>query len=353
MTDTPTLILHIGHFKTGTTALQVYWQRNQDALAALGVHYAQTERTAAKHSAIAFAHLHESGARAFLYGYQHTQPALARWDALLDEARALPPGATLIASSEEFIRLGAYPNAADLLKQVAARAQGVTVRVVAYLRPPNDHLRAWYNQLIKLGHPMPGFDATVLNHLEPVHWDYELALAPWIAAFGARAVTLRTYHPALREKDALVRDFSASMGLPMPPALKGIGTDPNPRMDDRLTDYVRVLNAAGVPANQRDNLHARALAALTQRDEVLRAPEIGARFAQIDARARQGIAGLAALPGASLDQQLLLADPVTPQTDTERAWAETTTALLSEMLVLRDALRQLTQRVEALETGAE
>ena len=43
MTQTRDLILHIGHYKTGTTALQVFLHQNRALLALQGLHYASAE----------------------------------------------------------------------------------------------------------------------------------------------------------------------------------------------------------------------------------------------------------------------------------------------------------------------
>lgn len=352
MTELPTLVLHIGHFKTGTTALQVFMGRNERALAAQGIFLAHTARQDFRHGAIPFEMLAEAGQPRIAKPLPGTPSAQQLWRDLLDEARALPPGATLIASSEEFMRLATEPAACAALARMAAQAAGVRVRVIAYLRAPGDHVRSWYNQLIKVGIQVPGFDATVVSQLEPFHLEYDVALQPWIEAFGADAVLVRTYRPDLRHGDAMYRDFFGALGLPMLAQSAIPDYDANPRFDDRMLPYVRVLNQRGIPGDQRDRLHARGLTALAERDEMLSPAEIAQRFKAINQRAAQAIARVAALPGADLDVEALLSTPITPDTPLERSTADAITLLLSEMLVLRTDLRELARRVDALERPA-
>ena len=56
-----TLFLHIGHYKTGTTALQIFLERNAKLLAASGFEYPNFWTHNSKHSAFAFSILRAAG----------------------------------------------------------------------------------------------------------------------------------------------------------------------------------------------------------------------------------------------------------------------------------------------------
>jgi len=250
------LILHIGHFKTGTTALQMYLDYNRDLLAEAGLHYAAETRKHAKHSALAFSLLRRAGVSELMHGYSSPRPPAKIWQALFDETRALPDGQSLLVSSEEFIRLGAHPEAAALLRKQINQASDLRFRVIAYLRPPQAHLQSWYNQLVKMGIPVGSFTTALCSQIEAVHWDYALALKPWVEIFGAEAVILRTYGPALREGDALYADFLGALGFPLPAEAEPMPGDPNRRIDPRRLAYHRGLNPR--PASKATTARGRA-----------------------------------------------------------------------------------------------
>lgn len=298
-----TLILHIGHFKTGTTALQTYLDYNRAPLAEAGLHYAAETRKHAKHSALAFSLLHRVGVSELMHGYASPRPPSRIWEALFDEARALPDGQSLLASSEEFMRLGAHPAAAALLRQQISQAPDLRFRVIAYLRPPQAHLQSWYNQLVKMGIPVGSFATALCSQIEAVHWDYAQALKPWVEIFGTEAVILRAYGPALREGDALYADFLGALGFAVPALAEPPPGDPNRRIDPRRLAYHRGLNRVDLPRHVRELMNGQAQASLDSDDGE------GPRraLATIREEARQGIEAVAALPGAALDTEAMLA----------------------------------------------
>lgn len=309
MTQPRKLILHIGHFKTGTTALQIFFHRNRLRLARGGLVYAATGMRNSKHSPLAFALLRDAGVTSLIYNYNDPKTARELWQELLDELRALPEGKALLVSSEEFMRFGAHPAAVELLRGILADAPDVDLRVIAYLRPPQSHLRSWFNQMHKLGHPCGDFNTAVRSQFEPIHWDYGLALDPWIALCGAEAVTLRGFSDALREGDAIYQDCVGALGYAMPwLAIRAI-SDPNPRIDDRLLPLRRGLNNAKLPKPMAERLMKQAAESLERGTLTPDGPD----FAQIRKRSQDGIEALARLPGAGFDRDALLAQP--PQED--------------------------------------
>lgn len=341
------LILHIGHFKTGTTALQVFLASNREALAAQGLHYAETAVHHAKHSMLAFPILHEAGARELLFGFDGAVTSAEGWDLLLDEARSLPDGGSLLVSSEEFIRFGAYPQCAQILRERLAGAGDLQVRVIAYLRAPQAHLQSYYNQLVKMDIPVAGFDATVRGRLEPIHWDYAQALAPWIEVFGSEAVLLRQFDDRLRAGDAIYRDFLGALGFDMPQDAVFPAQDPNTRLDPALLPLRRGVKRSGLkPRQARPMLAGFQEALLAERGE-----DAGPEFTEIRRIAGQAIENLARLPGAALDTEAMLAALPQPQPAPQRAQDEVTAMLLAEIAALRAQLAAQGQRIAALEAG--
>lgn len=347
---TQTLILHIGHYKTGTTALQVFMSRNRDALARQGLVYADAPLHQGKHSALPFSLLREAGVTDLLHDFDHPDSAATLWQALFAATRALPDGQAMLVSSEEFIRLGAHPAAVDLLRAQIETARDLRVRVIAYLRPPQAHLASWYNQLVKMGIDVPGYDATILARTEAVHWDYGLALRPWIDLFGGGAITLRPFHSGLRQGDALIEDFLDALGQPVPVLAESVAGDPNPRLDDRVLALRRGAGRAGGQPAMARQMAEDAAAAL--------AAEGGAEaprrdFAALRAEAEAGLDTLAALPGAGDLAERLRADLPRPQDPAERRLDEVVAMLAAELARLRLRVARQASRIRALESGGQ
>ena len=349
MTTTHELILHIGHYKTGTTALQVFLERNRSLLAEQGLVYADAPVKFSKHSALAFSLLRDAGVTHLMHDFRNKHSAQVLWQDLFTATRALPAGASMLVSSEEFIRLGAHPAAAALLRDQIETARDLRFRVIAYLRPPQDHLKSWYNQLVKMGVDVGSFDAAVRAQMEQIHWDYALAIKPWLEIFGPEAIVLRGFEPALREGDALFEDFLSGLGFGLPIAATTTEGDPNPRMDDRVLGIRRALNRAGLPAEMSKQVMNRAKASFDAETASSLLPGAPG-FETIRQRADLGIQALAALPGAQeLDTAALRAALPAPQEATERQLEQAVVALSFELAQMRNAQMRQAMRINALE----
>lgn len=309
------IFLHVGHFKTGTTALQVFMARNAARFRSVGLHYAECRRKNAKHSALAFSLYRAVGVRTLMHGYVDDTPPDAIWREFFDEVRSRPEAAVLL-SSEEFMRLGAWPEATELLRKIIAPAsEEFDFRVIAYLRPPQDHLRSWYNQLVKMRQKVGDFESAVLAAMEPVHLDYALAMGPFFDIFGAEAVTLRRYDGALRADNRLFTDFLDTLQVSSPEGLVWPEADPNPRLDERVLEIVRLAQNAGMPPPRVNALKERASAYFDAEAAFLPA----AGDDDLDAvagRARRGIEALAEIKGDMFDPAPMLAGLPRPQDTT-------------------------------------
>jgi hypothetical protein len=245
-----TIYLHIGHYKTGTTALQVFLDSNRDTLQNLGklwnkgVDYPDQFAHFAKHSQMAFSIYREAGMTKLMYGFRDQTPAKERWHSFFDYVRQSKCPSILI-SSEEFMRMGANPKAAQLLKDIISPVQSeFNFKIIAYLRRPDAHLRSWYNQLVKLKQPVPDFNNAVCNVMEPIHYDFGLALRPWMAIFGQEAVVVRAYTEDLRKDGALFRDFLSILDIPFDGKNRSRWILPdngiNARLEERYLELTRI-----------------------------------------------------------------------------------------------------------------
>lgn len=350
-----TLIIHIGHYKTGTTALQIFFSKHPGFLARAGIEYPDVWMHHAKHSAFAFSILRAAGVTKIMYDYTDPTPPRDMWGHLYQRIEQSPHDTVLI-SSEEFMRMGQFAKTREILAQVLEqRPAGLTIRAIAYLREPGPHLQAWYNQLIKMNFQVADLDQAVNGDIEEIHFDYQRALAPWVDILGAENVTVRPY---LKDPDnpvALHQDFLGLLGVTLPDDLLNIKNDPNPRLDDRMIELVRLMQNMDLPRARIKTLRTRALAYLEMQDrQVVRR---GSGMAQANAQARAGLDWLAGLPGNHVDIGDFarhLPEPVS------RAQTDQTLLLgfaLSEVLHLRQRFKKFNmsdvmQRLDALERDA-
>ncbi|MCA0922770.1 sulfotransferase family protein [Pseudooceanicola nanhaiensis] len=347
-----TLYIHIGHYKTGTTALQIFFDEETELLTEAGVEYPRVRFYYSKHSDFAFSILRAAGVEKMMYDYTNPTPPQEMWDELYAHIRESTFDTTLI-SSEEFIRLGQFDRSREILKQMLARKpDDLEIKVVAYLRSPGAHLRSWYNQLIKMNHPVPDLNAAVMGEIEEIHYDYRHALEPWVEALGAENVIVRPYRHDRKNPAALHQDFMKIFGVDLPARRVRHTTDPNPRLDDRVIELVRMMQNSKFPRPTINAILSQADLYFAQQDEqVVRKPD---QMAAARAAAAEGLDWLAELPGGAPHAEHFrrnLPQPVDP------AEVELYTMIgfvFSELILLRQRINRMnpedmTERVSRLE----
>jgi hypothetical protein len=261
------LILHIGHYKTGTTALQVFFAQNRKFLAQNGISYPDILEHNGKHSVLAFSILAGAGLTdRLMHGFTTDVKAQDIWAELLkyiDESK----NPTTLVSSEEFMRVGQFPAAIEILNEILSnRPEWLDVEVVVYLRDPKAHMKSWYNQLIKMGIAVPNLEEATRGTIEEIHYDYRHALKPWVDILGKENVTIRPYGNNRDDPAALHRDFMKTLGVELPEGLVRVKTDPNPRLDDRVTELLRLMQNMGYPRASKKAIRAQAVSYLKAQD---------------------------------------------------------------------------------------
>ncbi len=317
------LVLHIGHYKTGTTAIQVFMARNRDQFLAQGLDYCDLRLHNAKHSCFAFALLKAAGATTLMHGFSDPTPPEVLWGQLFDHIRS-SPAQTVLISSEEFMRLALFPSAVTRLREIFAhRPKDLQISVIVYLRPIRSHLRSWFNQLVKMHVSVPRLELALLNGaIEPIHYDYGLALSCWRTLVGDERLFIRSYIANRADSTALLRDFVTALGFTMPEAPNLLFYDPNPRLDDRILELARALYNAGFRKARVTALCDKALQWLEQQNKELRKlAETEQGFAKIRKRAETGLAELQNLVNTNFDltglvsdlcEETLRSDPIDP-----------------------------------------
>jgi hypothetical protein len=355
-----TLIIHIGHYKTGTTALQIFFNKHTKFLAKAGIVYPDVWMHHAKHSAFAFSILRAAGVEKIMYDYTDPTPPQEMWGNLY-EWMDHTSHQTVLISSEEFMRMGQFPKAQGILHQVLEqRPDDVEVKAVAYLREPGPHLKSWYNQLIKMNFPVANLASAVNGDIEEIHFDYQRALSPWIDILGEQNVMIRPYVKDPSNPAALHQDFMSALGVTLPADLLNIQNDPNPRLDDRMIELMRLMQNMELPRSTINTIRTRAQTYLEKQDLLTEqqgtdaGTGTGTGMTHARTSARAGLDWLARQSGNQVDTEIFahnLPDPAS------RKEAEQTLMLgfvLSEVILLRQRIKKLnisdiTQRLDDIE----
>ena len=211
----PTIFLHLGLHKTGTTFLQRTFLQNRDTLGRHGVLFPETglitrlARPGAPDSL--------SGHTMFGAGLRGAHSDL--FDALLDSlAREIAtenPRAVLL-TSETFLE---PPHTIDPLRVLDTLGQLGQVKPLIYLRRQDHYAESLYKEMLCWARPRltvgPGGFVRDFGD----RWlDFASRLAPWQACFAPEDLILRSYEDA-RAGVGLLADVCDVLGLPGPQQL--------------------------------------------------------------------------------------------------------------------------------------
>ena len=144
----PDLLLHVGHSKTGSSALQSSFALSAEALLAAGIHYPRGREDArARQGRITSGNLDPT--------------RLAR--TYFKAARQAPDARAILLSNEAWF--AGYLNHPEPLRE--AVAQGIRIRILMFLRDPVDWAMSSYMQMVKRGGAVNGFDQFLQNNKFP------------------------------------------------------------------------------------------------------------------------------------------------------------------------------------------
>ncbi|NND02424.1 MAG: hypothetical protein HKN91_06510 [Acidimicrobiia bacterium] len=197
--------IHIGTYKTATSAIQWGLARSSKILGRVGAKYAATGLNVplSKHLHL-FDHIVDGG-------YNHDRHLTHKGEDYLAGLRAEleEPGVSHLLISEEEL---SYPTTtiADYLAPLADKA---AVEVVMVVRRQPEFLESLYLQFLK--EPLRQLTDTFEEFLESRYADYAdfaSVLEPWEAAFGRDALTVIDFDE-LRKGD-VVANFADQLGLP-------------------------------------------------------------------------------------------------------------------------------------------
>jgi hypothetical protein len=250
----PQLLLHIGSFKTGTTALQDALAAKSGVLAGNGVLYHgwQDDGLNRNHSFIAALLLTEEGrGRAGRY-----------FSELAHECHRLGAGRAIV-SAEGFYSLEFVDMERWAVKQAVRReeffrsrreyiqrlqdsiANRFDIKVIVYLRRQDYFLNSLYNQLVK---DVFGYTGTIRDFVEGwgVLADYASLLDLWAEAFGADALMVRVYEKQQQQSLDVVSGFFTDVlgfdGVKVPGHQPPLTHRDNLALPRDILEYKRVVN---------------------------------------------------------------------------------------------------------------
>lgn len=188
-----TVFLHVGHYKTGSSAIQAFLSDNVANLAQQGFLYPVSGRprsapTNHAHLSLSLAREHGFNPPAWYGGKLSSEEAYRQ----LHKEIASSPLDKVIISSEEFVQLPLRQNHEAALAALRKQFDGYDLQILFYIREPLSLLRSWYNEVNK----GPKATANFPTFAKMVNPDFlsQKAIADRLAdAFGSDKLHILTY----------------------------------------------------------------------------------------------------------------------------------------------------------------
>lgn len=207
-----TVFLHIGFFKTGTSAVQELLYINRSHLKANNYYY--PDLGCNHHNCL-------PAMMAFAAG--SPVPPVSRmdecqkgaeeiWNEIINgfEESSLD---NMIISAEMFIDFSFKEQYHYLVDEVGKYLSKYQVTVIVYLREHISYIRSMYQQIIKDGDIFTREEAFILNHLNGWHLSFYPTLQNWARVFGKENMVVDIYEGKKYGVDGLYKDFFGKIGL--------------------------------------------------------------------------------------------------------------------------------------------
>lgn len=217
------LFIHIGYYKTGTTAIQQALESNRAVLAARGVTYPRSGRE----------HNHLDLALSLVDEQDAPESVIAEARRIREEVDAAE--GDVVLSAEGFVRVRPA-----VLREWCGDANAI---IIVYLRDQAEAFASQYQQQVKDGLLSKTFEAFACSAIA----DHTKFLARWEDAFGRENLRVRAYG----ESD-VVLDFLGLTGID-PTGLEISKTHANPSIAGALLEAKRRINAV-FPGTARELL---------------------------------------------------------------------------------------------------
>ncbi len=230
--------IHIGTHKTGSTALQYFFQQNKDKLQEHGFYYPTEGVVDAGHHQIAWAaKKKETGELADLMS------------AVMDAANKKKCSSIILSSEEfEFIR---DVNCLKNLKNVLGEH---TYKIIVFLRRQDTLLESEYNQHIK--HANTQYRHSIYKFYFDIdfshRFDYKQLCRFWGGEFGKNAIHAINYELCCQDPLSIFNRFFAILGLTLDDSFSYPKKQhSNPSLPSEATLYMARLNRFPLNMEQR------------------------------------------------------------------------------------------------------
>ena len=213
-----TCILHIGAEKTGTSALQLFFNANRNALKKDGVFYPSLGEGGSQWEFVAVAHprtwvLVDVGRAFEIKDSEDRDQFVARFRSKFDKAiQQQADGCRhLLISSEHFHSRLASKKSMELLKQFL-EPWVEEFKIVFYIRRQDRVAISYGSTQAKSG--SVNVDAIFKDEVQR-YFDFEAVYDLWADEFGREAIDCRVYEDFADEPHGLIKDFCSLVDVPV------------------------------------------------------------------------------------------------------------------------------------------
>ncbi|WP_029896349.1 hypothetical protein [Desulfohalovibrio reitneri] len=207
------VVLHIGTFKTATTAMQHYMYDNREALLERGVMYPRVCSFRDTGHVVLPASLLRKCGRRVPFWLDVDREADYYWERVAGEIAASDCH-TAVLSTEHFSNFGQDDCAASLAPLAREYLADFDVTVLCYLRRPDHYLLSWYNQVVKMGEALVPFEEYYRRILR--NGGFQLfqsrILDAWAEAVGMDGMSVHSFDAVRREGLDVVEHFLGEVG---------------------------------------------------------------------------------------------------------------------------------------------
>lgn len=199
----PTLYIHIGHEKTGTTAIQNFCYENRDELRSKGVLYPEIGYQKFVQSSLVncIHNLDNNGKYLEFFPAGESIDYKAIWGVLVQSAREW--GEDILISSEHFISRLNKRGIGFIKQYLSENLPEYDVKILVFLRRQDECFVSRLSTLSKAGASLPveHWKKEVLD--KGLYYDYVQLLDLWSSEFGIDAMILKNYRKGIDVTDEI------------------------------------------------------------------------------------------------------------------------------------------------------